>query len=66
MMKIGKIDKLGLVMETRLMEKLGSGKKTNCVNGEIRVQDGNKVTQKVLLKEFFLCKSRSPRSFDQN
>ena len=35
------------------MEKLGFGKKTNCVNVEIRVQDGNKVTWKVLLREFF-------------
>ena len=66
MLKIGKMEKLGPVMETWLMEKLGFGKKTNCVNGEIRVQDGNKVTRKVLLREFFLCKSRSPGSFDRN
>ena len=51
MMKIGKMEKLGPMMETWLMEKLGFEKKTNCVNGEIRVQDGNKVTRKVLLRE---------------
>ena len=45
------MEKLGPVMETWLMEKLGFGKKTNCANGEIRVQDGNKVTRKVLLRE---------------
>ena len=44
MLKIGKMEKLGPVMETWLMEKLGVRKKTNCVSGEIRVQDGNKVT----------------------
>ena len=66
MMRIGEMEKLGPMMKKNLMEKLGFGKKINCVDDEIRVQDGNKVTRKVLLREIFLCKSRSPRSFDRN
>ena len=64
MLKIGKTDKLGPVMETWLMEKLGFGKKTNCGNHEIRVQDGNKVTGKVLRRIKILYKSKSQWSFD--